>query len=192
MSSTATLEPVAAPEQDGTPATDALYEVVDHQRVDLAPMSAYAGKVASLLGRKMANVAEEHRLGEVVNEVLFLLPLEREPQRRPDVAFVSFQRWPADRAVPDTDPWPVVPDLAVEVVSPTDRFEDVFAKAREHVQAGVRLVWVIAPQSQQVFAFEGSTRPRILAVPDDLDGGAVLPGFRMPLATLFRQTAASV
>ena len=79
----------------------------------------------------------------------------------------------------------MVPDLAVEVVSPTDRAEAGLDKVREYFEAGVQLVWVIYPKLRVVHVFESFTRIRVLTRADDLDGGALLPGFRLPLATLF-------
>ena len=72
-------------------------------------------------------------LGEVVGEVLFRLPLEEDAgrNRRPDVAYVSFDRWPADRPMPGRDnAWDVVPDLAVEVISPTDLAQETLQKVQ--------------------------------------------------------------
>ena len=82
-------------------------------------MSAYASRVASLIVRRVGNFAETKDLGVAVTETLFRLALPVDRNRRPDVAFVSFERWPKDRPMVYRDnAWDVVPDLAVEVVSP--------------------------------------------------------------------------
>ncbi len=167
-------------------ADEALYEIVNGERKELPAMSILSVKIASKLGRRVGNFAEEKKLGEVVNEAIFLLPLEtHEQQRRPDVSFVSYNRWAADRPVPDTDPWPVVPDLAVEVISPNDFYREVQAKVREYFQAGVRLVWVVEPSERQVTVYISATKPLILNESDVLDGGDVLPGFQLPVRELF-------
>ena len=106
-------------------------------------------------------------------------------KRRPDVSFVSSSRWPLDRGIPRTSAWDVVPDLAVEVVSPTNTAEAVLAKLEEYFRAGTRLVWVVFPDQEKVYVYESPTTVRILQAGDDLDGGAVLPGFRYSLAELF-------
>ena len=108
-------------------------------------------------------------------------------RRRPDVAFVSTARWPLDRLIPEAGDWEVVPDLAVEVVSPTDTMEEVLAKMHEYFEKGVRQVWIVVPMRQQVHVFDSPTRSRILAAVDELDGGELLPGFRLPLARLFQR-----
>src|SRR5437773_619823 len=108
---------------------DALYEIVNGKYVELPPMSTFAGIVASRLTRNMGPFADNHHLGEVVSEILFGLAPSR--RRRPDVAFVSHQRWARGRPIPSGDPWPVVPNLAVEVLSPTDDAEPLMQKVVE-------------------------------------------------------------
>lgn len=163
-----------------------LYEVINGQRVEMPPMSAYASKIASRLVRWTGAFADPRGLGEVVSEVLFRLPLNPDRNRRPDMAFVSVGRWPLNRPMPLRDnAWDVVPDLAAEVVSPSDLAEEIMQKLVEYFQAGARLVWVVYPEQQLVYVYEALTQVRGLTRQDELDGGSVLPGFRLPLAQLF-------
>jgi Uma2 family endonuclease len=101
------------------PSADLLYEVVDGQVVELAPMGAYEIRIASVLLMYLETFARQHRLGRAVQEMLFDL-ITVQQKRRPDVAFVSYDRSPRQRRVPHTEPWEGVPNLVVEVVSPTD------------------------------------------------------------------------
>jgi Uma2 family endonuclease len=167
-----------------------VYEIVNGQRVDLPPMSAYATWLASRLHLRLGLYAEDKGLGPFVTEMLFVLDAEHNLRRRPDVAFVSTARWPLDRALPETGDWDVVPDLAVEVISPNDIFKDVLAKVREYFHYGVQVVWVVAPEEQQVYVYDAPTQVRILTGQDELTGGEVVPGFRLPLVHLFQHTAA--
>ena len=167
-----------------------LYEIVNGQRVDLPPMSAYATWIASRLHSRLGLYAEDKGLGMSVAEMLFVLDAEHNLRRRPDVAFVSTARWPLDRALPETGDWDVVPDLAVEVISPNDVFKDVLAKVREYFHYGVQVVWVIAPEERQVYVYDAPTHVRILTGQDELTGGEVVPGFRLPLGHLFQHAAA--
>jgi Uma2 family endonuclease len=167
-----------------------LYEVVNGQRVDLPPMSAYATWLASRLHGRLWPYAEDKGLGTSVTEMLFVLDAEHNLRRRPDVAFVSTARWPLDRALPETGDWDVVPDLAVEVISPNDIFKDVLAKVREYFHYGVQVVWVIAPEERQVYVYDAPTHVRILTGQDELTGGEVVPGFRLSLGHLFQQAVA--
>jgi Uma2 family endonuclease len=117
--------------------------------------------------------------------MLFVIDPVRDLKRRPDVAYVSFDRWPCGRRIPRAPAWEVVPDLAVEVVSPTNTAEEVLAKVHEYFQADVRRVWVIYPSTDQIYDYDSPTSVRIVARAEELDGGDVLPDFRLPLATLF-------
>jgi Uma2 family endonuclease len=173
-------EPVAAPTCD-----ESLYEVVRGQRVELPPMGAYSSLVASILGEFLGSFARAQVLGRSVVEMLFVLDEAEDTKRRPDVAFVSYQRWPKSRPVPEEGDWIAVPDLAVEVVSPNDRAEELLIKTREYFDAGAQAVWVIYPRERIIHIYETLAQIRVLRQSDVLDGGAILPGFQLPLATLF-------
>jgi Uma2 family endonuclease len=164
-----------------------LFEIVDGQRVELPPMSVLASFISSLLVGELNGFAKSKPLGRAVMEILFNFPTLKR-NRRPDVAFVSFERWAKDRPVPERgNAWDVVPNLAVEVVSPTDFAEELLEKLTEYFQAGVQLVWVIYPRLRIVQVYESVSRSRLLTESEELDGGAVLPGLRLPLTSLFGQ-----
>src|SRR2546427_8209014 len=82
-----------------------LYEIVNGQRVELPPMSAYTTWIASRLHLRLGLYAEDKRLGVSVSEMLFVLDAEHDLRRRPDVPFVSKARWPLDRALPMVEDW---------------------------------------------------------------------------------------
>jgi Uma2 family endonuclease len=106
--------------------------------------------------------------------------------RLPDVGFVSWDRLPG-RRVPD-EPIPnVVPDLAVEVLSPSNTAREMSRKRGEYFRAGVRLVWEIDPRTRTARVYTSETVFTDLTAGDELDGDPVLPGFRLPLAVLFAE-----
>ncbi len=166
---------------------EAMYEVVNGQRVELPPMGIYTVWIASLLQRHMGLFADSHGLGIVVIEGLFILDAVKNIRRRPDVAFVSKERWPVERPLPEEGDWEVIPDLVVEVVSPNDTFKDVFPKLCEYFAFGVRQAWLVLPSVRQIHVYDGPTKVRILAATDELGGDPHLPGFRVPVADLFRR-----
>jgi Uma2 family endonuclease len=166
---------------------DALYEIVDGVRVELPPMSTYSNEIASRVFRKMSNVAEQNGAGSVKMEDLFILDEAERLRRRPDVAFVSIERWPLDRELPAEGDWTVVPDLCVEVTSPHDLFDDVSRKLQEYFRYGVKQVWIVWPPERQVHVYDSLNSRRILNDEDMLSGGELLPGFEMSLAELFRR-----
>lgn len=169
------------------PDPDKLYEEIDGQLVEMPPMSVTAGVCASELHAELSAFARPRNLGRPVVEVLFHLPDPIDRNRRPDVAFVSYDRFPKNAKLTPENAWAVVPDLAVEVISPSESAAEQMAKVIEYFRAGVRLVWVIYPEQEFVVVHETLTQMRGLTRTDTLDGGAVLPGFALPLATLFPQ-----
>ena len=164
--------------------SDLLYEVVDGHIVEKAPMGAYEILVGSFLHTCLDSFARASHCGRAVSEMLFDFGAGL-PQRRPDVAYVSYGRWPRQRRVPRTQAWTVVPELAVEVISPSNTFEEVLGKVHEYFQAGVQHVWVVAPPQQQVYVYQSPSDIRVLNVQDELTGDPFLPGFRLKLSELF-------
>jgi len=164
------------------------YEVINGEIVEVEPMSGYAGWVANRLNAKIIVHLERKSTGQTLVEVMFRIPLMEDQGRHriPDLAYLSFDRWPADRPVPFYgNPIDVVPDLAVEVVSPNDIHEEVVEKVHEYLRAGVRLVWLVMPKQQQVIVYRSLKDNRTLDASDILDGGDVLPGFEVNVGSLF-------
>jgi Uma2 family endonuclease len=167
------------------PPGDVLYEVVAGRILELPPLGAYQSDIASLLGRFLNESARAARAGRVFFELLFRIDVARDLSRRPDVAFVSASRWPYGKRAPNAEAWYMVPDLAVEVVSKSNTAEGILAKLEDYFRAGTQLVWVIYPTVRHVYVYTSPTDVRILAEPADLDGGEVVPAFRVPLRRLF-------
>jgi Uma2 family endonuclease len=170
--------------------SEVLYEVIDGQRVELPPMGARESHLASTLITFLGAFALAQRLGRVESEMLFKIDPAADLDRRPDVAFVSYQRWPRQRPVPSTAAWSVVPNLAVEVVSPTNTAPEVLRKVRDYFRAGTQRVWVVYPDEEQVYVYSSPTSIRVLERSGELDGEEVLPGFRLALSELFEQEEA--
>lgn len=184
MAAAVMLEPKALPGL--APDDEPLYEILDGVRVELPPMSTLSSLVASEIQTSLGAYGRNQKNGRAAVEMLIRLPGPRVRNRRTDVMFVSYERWPADRPIPATgNAWDVVPDLAVEVISPTDLADEVMEKVAEYLAAGVRLVWVIYPRLQIIHIFDAAGQIRKLAHADVLDGGNVLPGFRQLIAELF-------
>ena len=102
----------------------------------------------------------------------------------PDMAFLRRDR------LPPADAWdglcPVPPDLAVEVTSPIDHDEAVAEEVAAYLAGGIPLLWVLDPWRRNVAVHAPGRAPFVLTEGDELDGGDVLPGFRLPVAELFR------
>lgn len=163
---------------------DTLYEVIDGRIVE-KPMGVFEQQTASNLSGYLVTFVREHGLGWAQAEMMFLIDPARKLRLRPDASFVSRERWPMGKRVPRTWAWDVIPDLVVEVISPTDAAVDLVRKTLDYQRAGVRLVWHVYPVQEVVHVFESPAVARVLYRADALDGGEVVPGFRLPLADLF-------
>lgn len=167
------------------PNGDVLYEVVNGQIRELPPMGAFEIRLAKLLLVPLDTYGINNDLGEAYGEMLFLLDAKAKLERRPDVAFVTYQRWPKGKRVPESAAWPIVPDLAAEVVSSSNTWNEILEKIADYFRTGVQLVWVVSPVTEQVYVYTAPDANRILNKNDALDGGDVVPGFTLPLAQLF-------
>ena len=155
------------------------YEYVEGELIPKMPTSLKHGKIISKLLLRLLPHVYENELGDVypadtgfrVGERLLV----------PDVAFVSKARIPedADKASP------IPPDLAVEVVSPTDMSERIEAKAFAYLAAGTQMVWVLKPKSETVTVYRSRTDIKLLTRNDTLTGEDVVEGFACPVAELF-------
>ncbi len=87
--------------------------------------------------------------------------------------------------------WPGAPDLAVEVLSPDDRASQITRKVSEWLTAGSRQVWVVSPKLRNITVYRSLTDVEALTEQDHLDGGEVVPGFRMDVAEIFRDSGSS-
>jgi Uma2 family endonuclease len=162
--------------------TDSLYEIINSQRVE-KPVSVVAVSIASVLAFYLNAFALPRKLGIALSEPLLRL-VPGGDQRRPDVAFVAYERWP-EAEVPEGNPWEVVPNLAVEVVSPSNTIQDMVDKIDEYFEAGVPLVWLILPKQRRVYVYESPLQLSVLPIDGEFEGGDVLSGFRLKVAALF-------
>jgi len=109
--------------------------------------------------------------------------------RAPDVAFVRRERVLAAGRVDAF--WRGAPDLAVEVISPNDLYTEVEDKVAEWLEHGARMVVVVNPRRRTVAVHRPNRPLRVLAIDDTLDGEDVVPGWSLPLRTLFRESSAA-
>lgn len=167
-------------EKPPTPPKDMLYERVNGRFVE-KKMSAYAVMLAGRLISLLNAYVVSRQLGEAYTEMVFILDVERDLRRRPDVAFVSAGRWPVDRLPPWDADWTVVPDLAVEIVCPSNTMRDMMRKLADYFRHGVAEVWIVLPEERQVHCYSDPKTVRILDAADELNT-PLLPGWTHPLA----------
>jgi len=161
---------------------DDFAELVDGWVVELTPSFLEHSSVCRRIAGCVGDHVDQSGLGDVTDgQGGYVISRRPDTVRVPDVGFIT-----ADRArVADGRCFVEgAPDLAVEVVSPTDRLSDVQAKAREYLAAGSRLVWVVDPDERavEVWRADGTSE----WVRDGaLSGEDVLPGFELPLSRIF-------
>lgn len=163
---------------------DYRYELDRGVLVRMTPPGGRHGEIDSEIIWHIRNYLAQHPIGRVFGEVGFILARDPDVVRAPDVAFVR-----ADRLPPEEERdkfFPFAPDLAVEILSPSDRAGMVHDKVMDYLDAGTRLVWVVAPRRRTVTVYQPGGAARVLREDDELDGGDVLPGFRLPVAALFQ------
>jgi Uma2 family endonuclease len=163
------------------------YERVDGE-MRVSPAGARHGAVSMALGARLWTFVTDRKLGHVFESSTGFRWPGRKPERpdnvrSPDVSFVAIGRFPGESR-------PVgfvafAPDLAVEVLSPNDRWSEVFEKVGEYLDAGTRLVWVIDPEKRTAAVYRSATDVRTLGETDALDGEDVVPGFVCQLKDAF-------
>ena len=158
-------------------------ELVRGRLVVSEPPGAKHGAVANRLAVLITNHVEAHDLGRVyAAETGFWIEVDPDTVRAPDVAFVSRARLPED----DPDGYArFVPDLVVEVLSPSDRARKVGEKVRDWLAAGTRLVWVVDPRKHVVQVYREDGSETTVTGDQTLDAEPVLPGFRCALHGVF-------
>jgi Uma2 family endonuclease len=173
----------AISEQSTAVDDDLLYEIVYGLRVEIPRMGVRETLIANALARWYWQSVGERRRGDFVLEVLF--ELAPGLKRRPDCAFVPFDRWPA-ASVPAGDSWKLAPSLAVEIVSPSNTADEIQGKIEDYFAHGVDLVWVVYPSQRKVYVYRDTTAAEILDETGVLDPGEAVPGLTIRVADLFR------
>ena len=159
-------------------------ELVRGDLVVMAPAGGRHGHVAHRLSLFVGNHVLEGDLGRVfAAETGFLLRRAPDTVRAPDVAFVAADR--LGGAEPPPGFLEMHPDLAVEVVSPSDSPAAVRAKVQDWLEAGTRLVWVAYPDSRSVTVHSQTGQPEELSETDVLSGAPALPEFSVAVRDLF-------
>lgn len=183
--------PVPAPDRDELltieqfarlPDDDTRRELV-RGRVVREPTAGFEhGGIAMNVGRRLAEFVDREGLGMVVAaETGFVLFEDPPTVRAPDAAFVAKERLPVER----TGFARLAPDLAVEVVSPSNTMAQVHDRVCDFLDAGTRIVWIFEPRRRTVTVYCSRDDIRLLTEEDTLDGGDVLPGFQLQVAALF-------
>lgn len=159
------------------------YELVDGRLVVAEPPAMWHGAIAAELTLLLAQHVKRHHLGMVFGEAGYVLRRGPDTVRGPDLSFVRTDRLPPASAARRY--YEGAPDLAVEIVSPSNRAEEVARKVDGYLGAGAARVWVVYPELRRVVVHRPDGTARMLGDDATLDGEDVVPGFAAPVAALF-------
>ena len=160
------------------------FELVNGQLVE-TEMSAKANRIMVRIGSALGSFVDSHAIGSVFASELQYRCFPDDPNRvrKPDLSYVATARWKDEY---EEGFVPIPPDLAVEVASPNEGLYEVQDKIEEYLAAGVRLIWLINPETRIVQVYRQDGTVSHLRGDAELSGEDVLPGFRCLLADLFK------
>jgi Uma2 family endonuclease len=160
------------------------YELVKGELKKMAPAGHWHGRIAINMTTPLAQHVRAQNLGAVyAAETGFKLASDPDVVRAPDIAFIRRER--VDEVGNVEGYWPGAPDLAVEVISPSDTYTEVQEKVFDWLEAGTRMVIVVMPRRRAVAVYRSLTDIVMLTEKDALDGGDVVPGWTLPVRDLF-------
>jgi Uma2 family endonuclease len=169
-------------------------EIINGEILPMSPQSTRSARIAGRLFLRLSEYVLNNSLGEAFIEAPFALIQTGDSDwvkgsRTPDVMFIRSERLKQlSEQNPDWEdnPMTIPPDLAVEVISPTDRFTNVNQKIAKYLEDGVQLIWVVDPQAKTVTVYRAGSSQQVLLTRDDtLTGDTIVPDFEIALADLF-------
>lgn len=179
-----TTQTMTADELLKLPRGKARYELVKGELITMSPSGGEHGAIIGKITVRLGYHIEANNLGVYFGaETGFKIASEPDTVRAPDFAFISRGRVPEGGITKKF--MPGAPNLAVEVLSPGDTYDEVHAKVEEWLTAGASAVWVVSPKRRNVTVYRSLTDVTALSENDDLEGGDVVPGFRCKVAEIF-------
>ena len=159
---------------------DREYEVVNGIKEAKMAGARHGGVTARLIGELWIYL-KQNKIGSIYTpDTTYLIGGH---DRLPDVSFIAAEHLPEEGE--PLSKWEIAPDLAVEVISPTDIWEKVNEKVRAYFAAGVRQVWLVSLGQREVLIYDAPTRITVLTENDDLTSETLLPGFKCRVGDLF-------
>lgn len=175
-----TAEELLARPQDGVRS-----ELIEGELIEMQPAGLIHGAFGFFLALPLGNWVRDNDLGIVtLAETGFKVATNPDTVLAPDIGFIAKSRlaedWTTTRGF-----FIGAPDLAVEIVSPSDTYEQVDDKVARYLDAGTRLVWVVRPKQKRVEVHRKDGSSALLSHDETLDGESVVPGFTLPIARIF-------
>lgn len=163
---------------------DCVLELIRGEVRRMSPTGITHGVICIRVAGDLRNFVEANDLGVVCGaETGFIVERDPDSVLGADAAFISHERL---AKIEDPDKFgPFAPDLAVEVLSPGNASREISEKVALYFGAGARAVWVFDPKKRTAAVYTSPSDVSTFGEQDTLDGGEVLPGFRLELASLF-------
>ncbi|MCY3799598.1 MAG: Uma2 family endonuclease [Chloroflexi bacterium] len=165
---------------------DKRYELIEGEIIEMAPTGIWHGRLVIRLGGYLDRFVEANQLGIVTGDTGYYQPADRHNLLGPDIAFASIDRIKQPKSQEFA---PLMPDLAVEIKSPSNSLAELRRKADIYLRHGTRLVWIIIPDSESVevhrLGADGARQREVIGLAGQLSGEEVLPGFTLTLTKLF-------
>jgi Uma2 family endonuclease len=160
---------------------DKRYELDEGELIEMTRPAYLHNRVLGRLFNRLTNYFDANRLGEaLISENLYAL--SPSTRRSPDVAVILGDR---HQELKDAKVISIIPDIAAEVLSPSETTTAIHRKLKQYFQAGVKKVWLIDPGTREVEIWTGPTLPERALTGDDSPASTLLPGFALPLSELF-------
>jgi len=164
-----------------------IHELVDGELVVSPKNNWFHGTISVRLSTAIGTYAREHRLGAVLDSSTGFWMFNRNC-RAPDVSFVPKERLKELNFSPiEKQFFPGAPDLAVEILAPSNTRAEMDARLRDFFGSGTQIAWIVDPETEMVEVCHSLTKRQLLGSGGFLDGEHLLPGFRYPIANLFKE-----
>lgn len=178
----ALIKPMTLEEFSRLPEDGNKHELSEGELVVMPPVKSLHTLLALTVLEILRTYLSQHAFGRALPEAGYVLSRDPLTVRQPDVSLLSHERIAATHA---EDYFEGSPELAIEVVSPSDSAQDLGTKVKQYLRFGSKQVWVVYPKSKSVHVFYANGTGRVLGEDETLDGGDLLPGFSGKIAELF-------
>jgi Uma2 family endonuclease len=184
---------IAAPKKSWTeaelealPEDGFIHEIVSGELLMSPKNNWFHGSICTRFSAALVEFNREHRLGTVLDASTGFWMFNRNC-RAPDISFVTRARMTALGFGPKEKRFfPGAPDLAIEILSPNNTRAEIDARLKDFFSSGARLAWIIDPESESVEVCRSLTDRKLIGSGGFLEGEDLLPGFRYPIADLFK------
>ena len=182
MRATTLTAPITLEEFERLPDDGNKHELSEGELIVMPPVKSLHSRVALIVQKVLLNYLNQQPFGSAFAEAGYVLSRNPLTVRQPDISILSNDRI---LATDEDGYFQDAPELAVEVVSPSDSAQDLEIKIEQYLHAGARQVWILYPKQKRIYVHQPGAPVRVLNQSDTLTGGDLLPGFSVKVADLF-------